>query len=263
MLTEIVKLCRLKNIYLIEDCSQAHGGKYDNQHLGTFGDIGTWSFCQDKIITTGGEGGICVTSNESIFKTMWGYKDHGRDYNLCTNKDIKWKPGYRRLCTSIGTNYRMTEMQAVIGRHFLTKLDKWVQRRNQNANILLNKLKNLSMIRLPKFDESVIAHAYYRVYIFVESSFMANKNTTNVEICEAIKKRGVPCSVGSCATLWEEPCFNPESKNILFKNPSGCPQAKVLFSEQIAFLCHPTISKDCMIKMSNIIEETLMRLDES
>jgi dTDP-4-amino-4,6-dideoxygalactose transaminase len=256
----IVELCRSKNIFLIEDCSQAHGGKYNNQHLGTFGDVGTWSFCQDKIITTGGEGGICITSNEKLFRKMWGYKDHGRDYNLCTDKNIKWKPGYRRLCTSIGTNYRMTEMQAVIGRHFLTKLDEWITIRKRNAKILIDKLESLSMARFPKFEDTIIDHAYYRVYMFVDSNFMSSKNITNVDICEAVKARGVPCSVGSCATLWQEPCFNTPSDKIMYLNPSGCPRAKILFSEQVAFVCHPTISGKCMDKMACIVKDVLLSL---
>ena len=256
----IVNLCKEKNIYLIEDCSQSHGAKYMGKHLGTLGDIGTWSFCQDKIITTGGEGGICVTKSKQLFNKMWSFKDHGRDYELCTNKEIKWKPGYRRLCTTEGTNFRMTEMQAVIGRNFLRRLDSWVALRNRNANILLDGLQSFSMLRFPKFDKNITYHAYYRVYVYVSKKFCASKNITNVDICERLKAKGVPASVGSCATLWEEPCFKDSSGIARYRNPSGCPKAYELFDEQIAFLCHPTITAPAMSKMTSVIAETFATL---
>ena len=126
------KLCRERNVRLVEDRSQAHGAKYKGKHLGTFGCIGAWSMCQDKIMTTGG-GGMCVTDDEAIFKKM-GFKDHGWNYELCMDRSIKWAPGYRYLCTEFGSNYRMTEMQAAIGRVFLRRLDSWVALRRRNAS---------------------------------------------------------------------------------------------------------------------------------
>ena len=85
----IVKFVKQNKIYLIEDCSQAHGTLYKGRKVGSFGHISTWSFCQDKIISTGGEGGMISTNNKKIWLKIWSLKDHGKNYKSVFNKKHK------------------------------------------------------------------------------------------------------------------------------------------------------------------------------
>ena len=111
---EIMDLANEFNLSVIEDCAQAHGSKYKGKPVGSIGHIGCWSFCQDKIMTTGGEGGMVTTNDESLWRKMWAYKDHGKSYEAVYEREHP--EGFRWLHESFGTNWRMTEMQAVIGR---------------------------------------------------------------------------------------------------------------------------------------------------
>jgi len=113
----IMDLAQQHKIYVIEDCAQAHGARYKGKSVGSIGDIGAWSFCQDKIMTTGGEGGMVTTNSEAFWKSMWSFKDHGKDFDGINlpNKDYKFK----WIHDSFGTNFRMTEMQGALGRYQL------------------------------------------------------------------------------------------------------------------------------------------------
>ena len=137
---EIKEISEENNLFIIEDCAQAHGAYYKGNPVGSIGDVGCWSFCQDKIMTTGGEGGMVSTNHPNLFKKMWSLKDHGKSYDLVHKKD--YKEGFRWLHDSIGSNYRMTEMQAAIGRIQILKLKEWTKKRNLNKNKIYEKRKN-------------------------------------------------------------------------------------------------------------------------
>ena len=124
-------IARKYNLKIIEDCSQAHGARINNEVVGSFGDISTWSFCNDKIMSTGGEGGFIATNNNKLWKKIWSIKDIGKDYDSVFNK--KHKEGFKWFHDHIGTNMRMTEMQAAIGLVQLSKLDKMIKIRNNNT----------------------------------------------------------------------------------------------------------------------------------
>ena len=135
----IIAFARKHKIKIIEDCSQAHGAYYNNKSVGSFGDVSTWSFCQDKIISTGGEGGMISTSNKKIWEKCWSLKDHGKNYFSVFKK--KHKLGFRWLHDNSGSNYRMTEIQSVIGRYQLKNLDIQIKKRNKIAYKVINSLK--------------------------------------------------------------------------------------------------------------------------
>ena len=134
---EILKLAKKFNLYVIEDCAQAHGAFYKNKSVGSIGHIGAWSFCQDKIITTGGEGGMITTNDKKLWQKMWAFKDHGKTIILYLKKASSW---FRWLHDSFGTNFRMTEVQSAIGRYQLRKLKSWNKIRRRNASIIQNML---------------------------------------------------------------------------------------------------------------------------
>ncbi len=168
-LDPIVKLAKKKNIYLIEDCSQAHGAKYKGEPVGSFGDIATWSFCQDKIISTGGEGGMISTNIHKLWKNCWSLKDHGKNFMKVFYK--KHKTGFRWLHDDLGSNYRMTEMQATIGRHQLKNLDKNIEIRNKIAEIFLKELKSIigsdSLFQEVSFKSKEFLNSFYRINFFL------------------------------------------------------------------------------------------------
>lgn len=231
-LEEICKFAKDNNIYVIEDCAQAHGSKYNNKSVGSYGDISAWSFCQDKIMTTGGEGGMVTTNNLTLYKKAWSIKDHGKNYDLVFNK--KHDFGFRWLHTDIGTNYRMMPIQAVIGLEQLILLDRWVNHRREIANIYNQSLKNINGVRITVPKDNVF-HSYYKYYFFIDpSKFKISRN----DIIQEINKNEVPAFVGSCGEVYMEESMTDYKPDERLKN------SITLFDTSIMLLCDPTISLD-------------------
>jgi dTDP-4-amino-4,6-dideoxygalactose transaminase len=246
----IMALAKEKDLYVIEDCAQAHGAKYKKKSVGTIGHIGTWSFCQDKIITTGGEGGMVTTNSKKLWDKMWSYKDHGKNHKSI-QKNQK-RPGFKWVHDTFGSNFRMTEMQAAIGRIQLSKMDSWTKLRNRNANdinLVFERFPNLiRKVDVPKHSN----HAYYRLYAYVKETGL-KKNWTRDRIISAITKRGVPCFIGSCPEIYNEKAFFGKD----YKPNNRLANAKTLGETSIAFLCHPTITKRDIREMARVIEAVL------
>lgn len=243
---EIMKLAKLNKLYVIEDCAQAHGATYKGKSLGSIGDIGAWSFCQDKIMTTGGEGGMVSTNNKKLWRTMWEYKDHGKNYNSVNRKSTK--QGFRWVHDSFGTNWRMTEMQAAIGRIQLKKMGVWNKLRNRNASALNACLSKFPDLVYQTEVPNYINHAYYRVYAYIKEEAL-KKSWSRDKIIQKINLAGIPCFSGSCPEIYKEKAFTSSGlrPNADLKN------AKSLGDKSIAFLCHPTLTiKDLGFMQENI-----------
>ncbi|MDC3159669.1 DegT/DnrJ/EryC1/StrS aminotransferase family protein [Prochlorococcus sp. AH-716-G10] len=233
---EIEKICQLAksyNLFVIEDCSQAHGAKIVNQHVGTFGDIATWSFCQDKIISTGGEGGMVTTNNEELYSRVWSLKDHGKNQNLINI--IPKTNNFRYIHDYIGTNMRLTEFQASIGRVQLKLISKWNKLRARNAKILFDSLKEFSSLRIP-YPKNKITHAWYRFYTYVDKNNL-NFGWDRDRLIYEINKKGVPAFTGSCSEIYLEKCL----RNFDPIPPRRLKIAKNLGETSLCFLIHPTI----------------------
>lgn len=196
----IVSLAEQHGIAIIEDCAQAHGSKIDGVSVGTFGDVGAWSFCQDKIMTTAGEGGMVTTNNESLHRVMWSYKDHGKSWDKvhtpATSTAFRW------IHDSVGTNWRMTEIQAAIGRFQLTRLPEWVGERQRNAATLNRCLANVDGIRLTQPPQN-LSHAYYKYYFFIEPELLSAGWSRDRVLFE-VHAEGVPCFTGACPEIYRE-----------------------------------------------------------
>jgi dTDP-4-amino-4,6-dideoxygalactose transaminase len=242
-LEEICNYCRDKGIYIIEDCAQSHGAKYKGKSVGTWGDINAWSFCQDKIITTGGEGGMVTTNCQHLYKLAWSLKDHGKGYDTVFNKNHL--PGFRWLHDNIGTNWRMMPIQAVIGSHALDKLDEWINHRRKIANIYNSKLKDIDGIRLTIPDnEKKIYHSYYKYYFFIDpNKFKISRD----EIISLINSENIFCQVGSCSEIYKEKALSnyiPKKKLIVTQK---------LFQTAFLLKCDPCISEDYALESINKI----------
>ena len=233
---EIVDIATELELYVIEDCAQAHGAKYKDKPVGTIGHIGCWSFCQDKIMTTGGEGGMVTTNDESLWRNMWAYKDHGKSYEAVYERDHS--KGFQWLHESFGTNYRMTEMQAAIGRIQLKRMPDWHNKRINNANKIWNIAKQCKGLRMPTIPD-YIEHAAYKCYVFVKPNELKN-DWSRDRVIQAINTLGVPCYLGSCSEVYLEKAFD----NTGFRPKKRLPNAKELGETSLMFLVHPTLTKD-------------------
>ena len=243
-LDPILKFVKKNKIFLIEDCSQAHGAIYKGKKVGSFGDISTWSFCQDKIISTGGEGGMILTNNRQLWLKMWSLKEHGKNYKSVFYK--KHKTGFRWLHDSLGSNYRMTEMQAVIGRDQLKSLDKQIKKRNLIANLYINGLKDYyqkyDIIKKLNFECQTCplkqdikncnkcVHAFYRLNLFISEN-----KINQIKLIETFNKNKIECSIGSCPEIYREKIF--KKSKIYLK--TRLPTAKLLGETSIMFPINP------------------------
>ena len=233
---DIMALSKKYDFCVIEDCAQAHGAKYKGRSVGSIGHVGAWSFCQDKIMSTGGEGGMVTTNDEALWKTMWSYKDHGKSWDAIYNREHP--PGFRWLHESFGTNWRMTEMQAAIGRIQLTRLNAWTETRQGYAKQLDEAVKGFDLIRLvevPNYSE----HAEYKHYMFIKPELLA-EDWSRDRIVNEIYAEGVPCFQGSCSEVYLEKAFD----NTGFRPENPLANAKELGATSLMFLVHPTLSKE-------------------
>ena len=243
----IMALSAKHNFYVIEDCAQAHGAKYKGRSVGSIGHAGAWSFCQDKIMSTGGEGGMATTNDESLWKAMWSYKDHGKSWDAIYNKEHP--PGFRWLHESFGTNWRMTEMQAAIGRIQLTRMNSWTESRQGNAKQLDQAVSDSELIRLvevPKHSE----HAEYKHYMFIKPELLAD-GWDRDRIVNEIVAAGVPCFQGSCSEVYLEKAFD----NTGFRPERRLPNAVELGETSLMFLVHPTLTQIEVDKTVNVIKQ--------
>jgi dTDP-4-amino-4,6-dideoxygalactose transaminase len=221
-------------LYVIEDCAQAHGAKYKGQPVGSIGHIGCWSFCQDKIMTTGGEGGMVATNDRELWSKMWSHKDHGKSWEAIYEREHP--PGFRWLHDSFGTNWRMMEMQAAIGRIQLKRMADWSAKRLNNANKIWTVSREQLGLRVPEVPE-YIEHAAYKAYVFVEPTQLKD-GWDRDRIMEGINALGVPCFSGSCSEVYLEKAFD----NTGFRPAISLPVAKELGETSLMFLVHPTLS---------------------
>jgi len=247
----IMALADKHDFYVIEDCAQAHGAKYKGKSVGSIGHIGAWSFCQDKIMTTGGEGGMVTTNDKALWSAMWSYKDHGKSFEAIYER--QHPPGFRWLHESFGTNWRMTEMQAAIGRIQLTRMLDWTAKRQANGNAIDKAVNDLDVIRVVDVPEHS-EHAEYKHYLFVRPENLAD-GWTRDRIVEAIMANGVPAFQGSCSEVYLEKAFD----NTPWRPEQRLPNAVELGGRSLMFLVHPTLTSDEMTKTCQVIRDVLIQ----
>jgi len=247
----IMRLAKARGILVLEDCAQAHGASYNGRPVGTFGDAAAFSFCQDKIITTGGEGGMVALDDEAAWNVAWSYKDHGKSYDAVFKREHA--PGFRWLHESFGTNWRMTEMQAVLGRIQLRDLPETVKVRNENADILREALAAQQALRIPAVESSDV-HAYYKFYVYVVPE--ALKGAWNRDRIQGeVNAAGVPVTSGSCSEIYNEIAFTR-----LNMNPAEpLPVAKELGETSLMFQVHPGLSKASLLQAAGVVNDVMAR----
>ena len=236
-------------LYVVEDCAQAHGAKYKSKSVGSIGHIGCWSFCQDKIMTTGGEGGMVTTNDHELWSKMWSYKDHGKSWDSVYEKDHP--PGFRWLHDSFGTNWRMTEIQAAIGRIQLKRMPEWSSSRQAKASKVWQTARNCIGLRVPSVPD-YIEHAAYKCYVFVEPDKL-KRDWNRDRIMAEINALGIPCFSGSCSEVYLEKAFD----NTSFRPAERLPNAAELGGSSLMFLVHPTLRELEISQTCDAIEQVM------
>ena len=230
----LLDLARRRDLRLIEDCAQAHGALYKGRPVGAMGDVGCFSFCQDKIMTTGGEGGMLLTDSSPLWRRAWEFKDHGKSHEAVFAR--QHPTGFRWLHESFGSNYRLTEMQAAIGRRQLAKLEGWVDKRRRLAGILHRALADHDLLRIP-FEADYARHAFYKLTLFVRPERLA-EGWTRDRLIDQINELGIPCISGWCPEIYRERAFAGGP----FAPPERLPRARQLGETSLLLQVHPTLS---------------------
>jgi dTDP-4-amino-4,6-dideoxygalactose transaminase len=257
----IMELADRYGLKVIEDCAQAHGARYEGRSVGTIGHIGAWSFCQDKIMTTGGEGGMVTTNDDELWSRMWSFKDHGKNWGAVYS--CQPSLGFRWVHESFGTNWRMLEVQAAIGRIQLRRMREWVTARQENADVIGAALAALTdddgPLRVPRFlakqsaaSECVSRHAHYKFYIYVDPQRLP-LGWSRDRIISEIKKRGVPCYQGSCSEVYLERAFDGTP----WRPRQRLPVARDLGDSSLMFLVHPNLTGEEIRRTAEVAAEVI------
>jgi len=238
-----------KRLAIIEDCAQAHGAMIGDKHVGSWSEAASWSFCQDKIITTGGEGGMVTTNDEEMWKRMWSLKDHGKAYDTVYHR--QHPPGFRWLHENWGTNWRMTEMQAALGRIQLGRMPDWHAERAANAFLFAERLGSLPGVRMPLPGPGV-NHAWYRLYFYIEEQALKD-GWSRDRVQEACQERGLSLSVGSCSEIYLEKCF----QKCHLAPVESLPIAAELSRTSLALLVHPGVTSKQIHAVADVLQAVL------
>lgn len=244
----IMELAGRHGLKVIEDCAQAHGARYRGRSVGTIGDIGVWSFCQDKIMTTGGEGGMTTTNDEALWSRMWSLKDHGKSPDRLRAKRngslFQW------VHDGFGDNYRLTEMQAAIGLVQLERIEEWSRQRNGNAGRLADACRRAGL-RVPEIPHDCV-HAYYRFYAFTQPDRLA-AGWDAARIIGEIAGAGIRCQTGICPEIYREKAFDGTG----WRPKRRLEAARELGETSLAFLVHPTLTESELESAGAAIEKVM------
>ncbi|WP_172117016.1 DegT/DnrJ/EryC1/StrS family aminotransferase [Halomonas hibernica] len=259
----LMALAEQHGLVVIEDCAQAHGARYQGRSVGSIGHVGCWSFCQDKIMTTGGEGGMVTTNDEALWRNMWAYKDHGKSWEAVYER--QHPPGFRWLHESFGTNWRMTEMQSAIGRIQLKRMPAWKAARQANAQRIWQAASKCPGLRVPTLhcqaacasgctETQGCEHAAYKCYVFVEPEKLG-EGWNRDRIMNEMVSRGVPCFSGSCAEVYLEKAFDGTG----WRPEKPLPVAHELGETSLMFLCHPTLTEAEIDKTCRVLNDVMAK----
>ena len=250
----ILTLAKAHNLPVIEDCAQAHGAFIGHRSVGSFGTIGCWSFCQDKIISTAGEGGMITTSDEKLMKRLWSLRDHGKSYDLVHNYNPPARlTSYRWLHQEAGSNLRLTEFQSAIGRRQLSKLPSWSSSRASNAQYLITQLSPLPYVRIPQPPLPYL-HAWYKLHLYIQPDKLSTSWNRSRIIAE-IQDLGFPAFQGSCSEIYLEKYFVDKG----LAPSSRLKNAQTLGQSSIMLLVHPTINTDSLHAYCEAVKTVLIK----
>lgn len=231
----ILELAKRRGLIVIEDCAQCHGAKYRGRPVGSMGHAGAFSFCQDKILTSAGEGGMLTTNDKGAWERAWSYKDHGKSWDAVYNR--KHPSPFKWLHESPGTNWRLTEIQAAVGRVALRQLPEWVEARRRNAAVLNEGLARVAGLDVPSFGPE-FHHSYYKHYAFLKPGALS-AGWTRDRVVQALQAEGISCGSGACPEIYRERVFEDRG----LQPARRLPVCQALGESSLMFLVHPTLER--------------------
>ena len=241
-------ICEAHGLFLIEDCAQAHGAAIGGRKVGTFGDAASFSFCTDKIMSTGGEGGLLVMCDPDAHTRAWSLKDHGKNPDKLS--DGKGIPGqFRYIHDGMGSNARMTEMQAAIGRVQLRKLPDWLAARSANAQYLSETMANHPLLMVPEVPAE-ITHAWYKFYLLLRPD-MADPEAQRAQMIAQLMAKGIPCGTGSCPDMSLELGLD----GLDLRRDGSLANAHALGRHTLMLLVDHTLDQDDMARIAEALWE--------
>ena len=204
---------------------------------------------------------MVTTNDRDLWSAMWSFKDHGKNWEAVYER--QHPPGFRWVHESFGTNWRMLEVQAAIGRIQLHRMADWTARRNANAAMLAEVCRQHSVIRVPEFScngecvagcaaASSCVHAQYKFYVYVRPERLA-EGWSRDRIIDEINRGGVPCYQGSCSEVYREKAFDGTG----WRPDGPLPVARELGETSLMFLVHPTLTADEMAKACRVVDAVL------
>ncbi len=231
----IMEFAQSHGLRVIEDCAQAHGAEVDGAPVGSFGDAAAFSFCQDKIISTGGEGGFTSFKDEEEWARAWSFKDHGKSWAKVNMPHTG--TGFRWLHDAVGTNWRLTGPQAAIGLQQIAKLDEWREARTSNARIWANALQDIPGIDVP-WPDARFRHAFYKLYARLT---VDDPRAKRDEILRRAGDAGLRVFSGSCSEVYLEGAFADLPRPNL-------PDTRSLGERSLMVEVHPTLRPELLQK---------------
>lgn len=242
-------LCDRHRLYLVEDCAQAHGAAIGGRRVGSFGDVAAFSFCTDKIMSTGGEGGMLTTNDRDLWVRAWAYKDHGKNPDV-----LAAAPGgtaFRYVHDSFGSNFRLTEMQAAIGRRQLAKLPDWLARRRANAAALAEALADHPAIAVPR-PAAGTTSAWYKFNLQLHLDHLP-AGASSESIVAALRRRGISCGTGSCPDMSREGAF----AGLAVKTDRGLPVARQVGARNLMLAVDHLLDPRTMRRIADAIRASI------
>ncbi len=270
----ILEIAKKYNLKVIEDCAQCIGGEYKGIKAGTVGDVGCFSFCQSKHFTTGGEGGMVVTNDEETGWECRSFRDHGYDVKLRMNMlALEEKLPY--IHRRVGFNYRMTEIQSLIGINELKRFDSWnLARRFKYAKMYDEAFKGLNGIKAIPVNTDERKNSYWWYPILIDCNVLDCDAPT---IVKELMAASIPCYGIQWPEAYEEKAYKEhngfgkvkfpfESKEFTNKasvqyNNVYCKKAHSLRTETVCLFLHPSWEEEhiniCINGFKDIIAKHL------
>ena len=270
----IMEIAKKHNLFVVEDCAQCFGGVYKGKKACTIGNVGCFSFCQSKHFTTGGEGGMVVTNDEDLAWECRSFRDHGYDVKAKLNLlEMEGKQLY--IHRRVGFNFRMTEMQSMIGLCELERFESWnLPNRIRNGKMLIAQLKDHPLIKYCPVDTEERQNSFWWAPFVIDTDKLKDGVDTK-QFIAAIAAEGVPVY----SVLWPEmykeqayvdkngfgtakyPFNDPKARDIDYSK-FNCKMANWMTDRTISFFTHPVYTEEhtqAMIDAFKKVAEAYMK----
>jgi perosamine synthetase len=256
----ILRIAREHKLFVVEDAAQAHGSEFGGKLAGTMGVFGCFSFWEDKLITTAGEGGMIVTNDDDLALQARKIHHHGE-----VRRDGDYYQGERLYYhDTLGYNYRMTEIQGAIGCVQLQRLDEYVRQRRQNAHRLTGLLSEVPGV-IPPYEPENCKHVFYKYVVRLDRRAT---QASSKEVVEALSAEGIPVSRRYPTPLHQQPLFterhgqgNTSAPFCWYKGDlkygGGLPKAERLPNDLVRLPLTPNLSNDDLVDIARGVSKVM------